>query len=113
MRLYHRWACPWCAAARQGVANVGVDVELVIVPRPRRERTELIELSGQDRIPVLVDGDEVIVGSRSVVRHLYRRYGGPDLANSAADLEVEEQVLADAGLGTSPAGARGPSSADD
>ena len=23
MQLYHRWKCPWCAAARQGLENVG------------------------------------------------------------------------------------------
>jgi glutaredoxin 3 len=90
IRLYHRWKCPWCAAARQGVENVGVEVELVEVPYPREERTEVLALSGQARIPVLVDGDEVIVDSRRVVRHLYERYGGPAFAASAADLAAEE-----------------------
>lgn len=91
IRLYHRWKCPWCAAARQGIENVGVEVELVEVPRPRDERTEVLAVSGQARVPVLVDGDEVVVDSRRIVRHLYERYGGADLAPSAADLRAEEQ----------------------
>ena len=90
MRLYHRWKCPWCAAARQGIENVGAEVELVEVPRPREERTEVVAVSGQSRVPVLVDGDEVIVDSRRIVRYLYERYGGADLARSAAELAAEE-----------------------
>jgi glutathione S-transferase len=86
MRLYHRWKCPWCAAARQGIENVGVEVELVEVPYPRDERDEVWEISGQRRVPVLVDGDEVVVDSRRIVRHLYERYGGERFAGSAAEL---------------------------
>ena len=90
MRLYHRWKCPWCAAARQGIENVGAEVELVEVPYPHDERTEVVAISGQARVPVLVDGDEVIVNSRRIVRHLYEKYGGADFARSAADLADEE-----------------------
>lgn len=91
--LYHRWKCPWCAAARQGIENVGVDVRLVEVPYPREERVEVVALSGQPRVPVLVDGGEVIVGSRYVVRHLYRRYGDDSFARSVA--ELTEDIAAD------------------
>jgi glutaredoxin 3 len=89
VRLYHRWKCPWCAAVRQAIENVGVEVELVEVPYPRAERELVHELSGQRRVPVLVDGDEVIVDSRRIVRHLYERYGGPEFARSAAELADE------------------------
>jgi glutathione S-transferase len=89
LRLYHRWKCPWCAAARQGIENVDVAVELVEVPYPREERVEVLALSGQARVPVLVDGDEVIVDSRRIVRHLYERYGGDAFAASAAELALE------------------------
>lgn len=90
MRLYHRWKCPWCAAARQAIENVGAEVELVEVPYPRGERVEVRELSGQSKVPVLVDGDEVVVDSRRIVRHLYERYGGADFVRSAAELAAEE-----------------------
>jgi glutathione S-transferase len=90
MRLYHRWKCPWCAAARQAIANVEVEVELVEVPYPRHERERVQELSGQRRVPVLVDGDEVLVDSRRIVRHLYERYGGARFAASAAELAAED-----------------------
>lgn len=89
MRLYHRWKCPWCAAARQGIENVGAEVELVEVPYPRDERVEVLSLSGQSKVPVLVDGGEVIVDSRRIVRHLYERYGGEAFTRSAGELAAE------------------------
>ena len=93
MRLYHRWKCPWCAAARQGIENSGLEVELVEVPYPREERTELIELSGQPRVPVLVDGDEVIVGSQPIVRYVYAKSGDPFFERSIR--ELDEDIAAD------------------
>jgi glutaredoxin 3 len=98
MRLYHRWKCPWCAAARQGLENVGVAAELIEVPYPRDERDEVLALTGQSRVPVLVDGDEVIVDSRRIVRHLYERHGGERFARSAAEL-AEEAAADPSGVG--------------
>ena len=92
MRLYHRWKCPWCAAARQAIDNVGADVELVEVPYPREERTMVVAVSGQARVPVLVDGDDVVVDSRHVVRHLYQRYGGGEFADHAAELGRDRPI---------------------
>lgn len=89
MRLYHRWKCPWCAAARQAIENVGAEVELIEVPYPREDREDVAAASGQRRVPVLVDGDAVVTGSRQVVRHLYRRFGGPSFARSVAELDAD------------------------
>jgi glutaredoxin len=66
VRLYHRWKCPWCAAARQAIENVTAEVELVEVPYPREERDMVDDVSGQRRVPVLVDGDDVVVESRPI-----------------------------------------------
>ena len=96
MRLYHRWKCPWCAAARQAIENVAAPVELVEVPYPRDERDELEGISGQRRVPVLVDGDAVVIESRRIVRHLYATYGGEGFARSIR--ELDQDILADAEL---------------
>ena len=98
MRLYHRWKCPWCAAARQAAENVGAPVELIEVPYDRVERDEVMAASGQRRVPVLVDGDTVVVESRRVVRHLYSRFGGEAFARSIA--ELDQDILADGDMGT-------------
>jgi glutathione S-transferase len=87
--LYHRWKCPWCAAARQAIDNVGAEVELIEVPYARDDRTMVIEASGQPRVPVLVDGEEVIVDSQRIVRHLYDRYGGSGFERSITELDAD------------------------
>lgn len=86
-RLYHRWKCPWCAAARQAIENVAAPVELIEVPYPREERDEVDRVSGQRRVPVLVDGDTVVVDSRRIVRHLYSTYGDRSFARSIDELD--------------------------
>ena len=72
MRLYHRWKCPWCAAARQAIENVGAEVELVEVPYPRDERVEVREISGQSKVPVLVDNDANLAAKDNAVLALVR-----------------------------------------
>lgn len=105
-RLFHRWKCPWCAAARQGIGNVGAAVALVEVPYDRAERHEVRAASGQERIPVLVDGDQVIVGSQRIVRHMYATYGGEDFARSIAELDAEIAVLDTLGIAPTPSAPR-------
>jgi glutathione S-transferase len=84
--LYQVESCPWCAAARQGLANVDADYDVVEVPRRRDERHEVERLSGQRLVPVLVDGDTVIWDSRRIVRHLYAAYGGDARRRSMEEL---------------------------
>ena len=96
MQLYHRWKCPWCAAARQGAENVGVALELIEVPYPREERDQVQAVSGQRRVPVLTDGDRVIVDSRRIVRYLYETYGGEAFTRSAAELADDQTEAYDA-----------------
>lgn len=91
---------------RQAIENVGVAVELVEVPYPREEREEVAAVSGQRRVPVLVDGDEVVVDSRRIVRHLYDRYGGASFARSIGELDAD--IAAD-GEGPAPGAAGAPS----
>jgi glutathione S-transferase len=54
--------------------KAGVDFEEVRVAQARRNRAEIHELTGQDWVPVLVDGDEVIHDSHRIVQHLRSTY---------------------------------------
>jgi mycoredoxin len=67
--------CPWAAAVRQTLANVDVDYGVVQVPYDRGLRHEVIALTGQDKTPVLIDGDTVLWESREIVAYLYETYG--------------------------------------
>ena len=86
IRLYQLERCPWCAAARQGLANVGVDYEIVEVTRDRATRNEVQDLTGQPIVPVLVDGDTVVWDSRRIVRYLYSTYDAAAREQSIAEL---------------------------
>ena len=100
MRLYHRWKCPWCAAARQALENVGAEVDLIEVPYPREERTMVVEVSGQARVPVLVEDDLVLVDSRRIVSHLYGRMDSEPYLTEAR--ELADEVARDEAAGRPP-----------
>jgi glutaredoxin len=61
--LYQVEWCPYCHRVREALTELGLDYETVNVPAGRSARTEVIELSGQDRVPVIKDGDLVIADS--------------------------------------------------
>jgi glutathione S-transferase len=71
------------------LADQGVEVESV--PVDPVDRAAAREVSGQDLVPVLVDGDEVITDSTRILHHLEARFPDPPLfpADPARAAEVE------------------------
>jgi glutathione S-transferase len=71
------------------LAHKGVAVESVSIDPA--DRSPVRAVSGQDRVPVLVDGDEVIADSTRILHHLERRFPDPPLfpADPARAAEVE------------------------
>jgi glutathione S-transferase len=71
------------------LAHKGLEVESVQIDPA--DRSLLRELSGQDLVPVLVDGDSVVTDSVRIIHHLERRFPDPPLfpADEAARAEVE------------------------
>ena len=71
------------------LAYKGLEVESVAVDPTDRSVARAV--SGQDLVPVLVDGDEVITDSTRILHHLERRFPDPPLfpAEPAARAEVE------------------------
>jgi glutathione S-transferase len=85
--LYQLERCPWCAAVRQSMRNVGVEeYRIVNVPRDRERRDRLEELTGQRMVPVMVDDDVVLWDSRRIVRYVYSTYGGRERERSISEL---------------------------
>ena len=81
--------CPWAAAVRQTLANVDVDYGAVQVPYDRALRNEVIALTGQDKTPVLIDGDTVLCESRAIVAYLYETYGDTRQHERAQEIRDE------------------------
>jgi glutathione S-transferase len=59
------------------LAHKGLQVESVVISY--EDRSPVIEVSGQELVPVLVDGDEVIPDSVRILRHLETRWPDPPL----------------------------------
>jgi glutathione S-transferase len=71
------------------LAYKGLEVESVEVDPG--DRAPVRAASGQDLVPVLIDGDEVIADSTRILHHLEQRFPDPPLfpADAAAAAEVE------------------------
>ena len=66
--------CP-CGAVERRLRRLGIEHRTERVPYKRRDRPEIIELTGQKRVPVLVDGDEVVHDSRRILQYLAHAHG--------------------------------------
>jgi glutathione S-transferase len=67
------WLCA-CGKVARALRRDAVAFEQVRVPIRRSRRPEVVELSGQRRVPLLVIDGEVISDSRRIVEHLeFRR----------------------------------------
>ncbi len=67
--------CP-CGAVARRLRRLGLDHRVVRLPYRRASRPEIEELTGQRRIPVIVDGDEVVHDSKRILQYLEWAYGG-------------------------------------
>lgn len=66
--------CP-CGSVARRLRRHGLTYETERVPYRRSDRPEIVELTKQSRVPVLVDGDEVIHDSRRINQYLDHKYG--------------------------------------
>jgi glutathione S-transferase len=61
--------CP-CGAVARRLAKLRLDHETERVPYRRAGRPEIEELTAQRRVPVLVDGDEIVHDSKRIIEYL-------------------------------------------
>ena len=66
--------CP-CGAVERRLRKLEVDHRTERVAQNRKRRPEIEELTKQKRVPVLIDGDEVISDSKRILEYLERTYG--------------------------------------
>ena len=64
-----------CGRAARALDSRGIAYEEVRVPFRRDRREEVIALTGQQRVPVLVIDGETICDSHRIVEYLERRNG--------------------------------------
>jgi hypothetical protein len=66
--------CP-CGAVARRLRRLDLDPRTERVPYRRSSRPEIEELTGQRRVPVLVDGEEVVHDSKRIIQYLEWKYG--------------------------------------
>jgi glutathione S-transferase len=62
-----------CGKVARKLQALGIDYGEVRVPYRRRDRLEVIDLTDQDRVPVLIDGDQIVHESHRICEHLDAR----------------------------------------
>lgn len=77
MTLYRLDGCSSCATVAETLDDLGVDFESVTVARRHSERDAVKSVTGQRRVPALVDGERGVVVSQSarIVEYLETTYG--------------------------------------
>ena len=77
--------CP-CGTVERKLRKAGVEHRTERVPQRRSNRQEVEELTGQRRVPVLVDGDEIVHDSKRIAQYLeWRDDAGRKLYNVKHD----------------------------
>jgi glutathione S-transferase len=66
--------CP-CGRAARSLKDAGVEFESERVSVRKSRRPEIVELTGQKRVPVLVHGDQVIHDSKRIVEYVEHEFG--------------------------------------
>ncbi len=66
--------CP-CGAVARRLRALDVEYRTERVPYRRRDRPEVVELTGRSRVPLLIDGDEIVSDSKRIRQYLDWRYG--------------------------------------
>jgi glutathione S-transferase len=87
--------CP-CGAVARRLRKLGVDHRTERLPYRRSDRAEIVELTRQSRVPVLVDGDEVIHDSKRILQYLDHTYAkradGASTIEGDGDAERSDQA---------------------
>ena len=76
-RMRTNWLCR-CGTVARRLKKEGLDFEEVRVAQRRSQRLEIIELTGQSWVPVLVDGEEVVTDSHRILEYVSSRGGSRD-----------------------------------
>ena len=74
--------CP-CGAVARRLGKLGLEHRTKRVAYRRSSRPEIEELTHQTRVPVLVDGDQVIHDSKRIVQYLEWKYRNDARAQDA------------------------------
>ena len=76
--LFDREGCAHCRFVREALTELNLDVRIIPIPLGgTRFRTQLMEVSGSDQVPFLIDPNtgKQLGGSDAIVQYLFSQYG--------------------------------------
>lgn len=74
IRLYNIDGCGYCAMVRNQLDRMEIEYEKIDVPWPHHLRTDVMDISGQTTVPVLVDDDVVLSDENDIILYLKKTY---------------------------------------
>ena len=75
IKLYNASWCWYCQRVREKLDELHLPYDVIEVPIRHSARKEVIAVSGQPEVPVLVDGDTVLDDDDVIIPYLERTYG--------------------------------------
>ncbi len=79
LTLYSKSSCAFCRQVFAVIDRLDLDVEIKDISENEAYATELLEKSGKQKVPYLVDTDNDVAMDESddIVKHLQTTYGAP------------------------------------
>ena len=74
LKLYHLEGCPYCRMVTDVLDAKKIPYKKIEVPAARYLRREVVAVSGQSLVPVMVDGDLVLSDEDSILEYLREKY---------------------------------------
>jgi len=74
IKLYNIDGCGYCAMVRTVLKQLELDYETINVPWSHHERTEVLQVSGQTMVPVLVHGEVILSDEYEIIDYLKKTY---------------------------------------
>jgi glutaredoxin 3 len=77
LKLYQLTGCPYCEMVQKKLAELRLPYQAIEVPAERYLREEVLKVSGQYLVPVLVDGETVLDDEDEIAQYLETHYRQP------------------------------------
>lgn len=75
IKIYQLADCPYCQMVQRKLSYLGLSYLAIPVPKNQEDRKDVLEVSGQPSVPVIVDGDQVVNDSQKILEYLDKKYG--------------------------------------
>ena len=74
IKLYNIDGCGYCVMVREVLKQLELDYETIDVPWAHHDRTEVLQVSGQSMVPVLVHGEVILSDEYEIIDYLKKTY---------------------------------------